>query len=62
VTLEKRLVHRDVLQALTALVGFNFKNSIDQEHRVPMRQEPHDLVNVQTFATFPFGAVYKMLG
>src|SRR5437762_7042259 len=46
VTLEERLVDRDILDCLDALAGFHLEHPIDEQDRVAMRQLFQNLVNV----------------
>src|SRR5690606_24779496 len=46
VTLEEGLVDRDVLETDDALARLEFDDPVDQEHRVPVRQVLHDLLDV----------------
>ena len=42
-TIEKRLVDADVLDGNKPLVQVDLENSVDQEKRISMRKNPHDL-------------------
>ena len=47
---EERLVDRHVLDRNNAFVPVNFENPIDQEKRIPVRQNPHDFSYAQFHA------------
>jgi hypothetical protein len=42
-SVEERLIDRDVLQRDNSLVGIDFDDTIHQQKRIAMRKDPHDL-------------------
>jgi hypothetical protein len=47
VAVEKRFVNADVLERDNTFVLVDLENTIDQEKRISMRKNPHDLCNAE---------------
>ena len=46
-TLEERLVRRDVLHSAQELAGLPVEHPVDEQHRIAMRQQPADHADVE---------------
>jgi hypothetical protein len=51
--LKKRLVDGDILDRHQPLGGFKLNNPVDQQKGISVRQEIHDLLNVEGHSTAP---------
>lgn len=62
VPLEERLIHGDVLQSHHPPVLFHVDDAIDEEERIPVRQDLHDLADLEHVPSLALRGPHEALG